>query len=226
VIGIIKTGVEEMDRMMAFVSLEDSRNLLGLGQGVTDLVVRVRNLKGLDGPARSLKKESAHLNLEILTWSEMAPILQQWMDFDEAFGYIFLLIVLVVIVAGILNTILMSSLERTREFGVMLALGTKNYQLAFMLGLEAVFLGLSGLAVGLILGLSSVGIFSRVGVPLGSGVKEAMASFFISDVIYPFLEWEHVFSNGLVVFISCLLISLYPAWKVSRLRPVKALQGG
>ena len=158
-----------------------------------------------------------------MTWSEISPILQQWIEFDEAFAYVFLLIVLVVIVAGILNTILMSLLERTREFGVMMALGTKGFQLAFMVGVESFLLGLMGLAVGIILGLSSVGIFSQVGIPFSAKVKEAMASFFISDVVYPTMVWDHILSNSLVVLLSCILVSLYPAWKVSKVRPVKAL---
>jgi ABC-type antimicrobial peptide transport system permease subunit len=158
-----------------------------------------------------------------MTWSELSPILQQWIDFDEAIAYVFLLIVLVVIIAGILNTILMAMLERTREFGVMLALGTKGYQLAFMVGAESFLLGLIGLGAGITLGLSSVGIFAYLGVPVGAGVKEAFANFFISDVVYPAVVWDHLLSNSLIVIVSCILISLYPAWKVSRLKPAKAM---
>jgi putative ABC transport system permease protein len=223
VIGIIKTGIEEMDRGMALVSIQDSQNLLGLDKGVTDIVIRVHSLNRLNDLAQSLKKEWAHRGLEIMTWSEISPVLQQWIDFDEAFAYVFLLIVLVVVVAGILNTILMSLLERTREFGIMMALGTKGYQLALMVGMESFLLGMMGLTLGIILGLSSVGIFARVGIPISAKVKEAMASFFISDVIYPTVVWDHILSNSLVVLFSCILISLYPAWKVSKVRPVKAL---
>jgi putative ABC transport system permease protein len=223
VIGVIKTGVEEMDRGMALVSISDVQNLLGLDKAVTDIVIRVHSLRHLDRLVQTLKKQLADRNLEIMTWSEISPILQQWIEFDEAFAYVFLLIVLVVIVAGILNTILMSLLERTREFGVMMALGTKGFQLAFMVGVESFLLGLMGLAVGIILGLSSVGIFSQVGIPFSAKVKEAMASFFISDVVYPTVVWDHILSNSLVVLLSCILVSLYPAWKVSKVRPVKAL---
>jgi putative ABC transport system permease protein len=224
VLGIIKTGIEEMDRGMGVVSIRDSQKLMVLDEAVTDIVIRVRSINRLNQLVQSLKKQMADRDLEILTWSDISPILQQWIDFDEAFAYVFLLIVLVIIVAGILNTILMSLLERTREFGVMMALGTKGYQLAFMLGVESFLLGLMGMTVGITLGLSSVGIFSRVGIPVSAKVKEAMASFFISDVIYPTVEWDHILSNGLVVLISCILISLYPAWKVSKLRPDKALR--
>ncbi len=223
IIGIIKTGTEELDRGLALVSLGDSQRLLDLNQAVTDVIVRVRNLSQLEGLEQSLRKELAHRDLEIMTWSELSPVLQQWIDFDEAFGYVFLLIVLVVVVAGILNTILMSLLERTHEFGIMLALGTKGYQLAFMAGMESLLLGLTGLVIGLVLGLLSVGIGSFTGIPLGAKIKEAMGSFYISDVVYPVMEWNHILSNALVVLMSCVLISLYPAWKISRTRPVSAL---
>jgi putative ABC transport system permease protein len=221
--GIIKTGVEEIDKGVAFVHLQDVQRMLVLKEAVTDFVIRVDSFDRLNGVAQVLKAKLPIDDLEIMTWSEISPILQQWMDFDEAFAYVFLLIVLVVIVAGILNTILMSLLERTREFGVMMALGTKGYQLALMVGIESFLLGLMGMIIGMMIGLSSTWIFSYWGIPISSKVKEAMASFFMSDVIYPTIEIEHVISSALVVLISSILISLYPAWKVSKLRPVKAL---
>jgi putative ABC transport system permease protein len=224
VIGTVKTGVEDIDKGMALVTLEDAQALLGLGKAVTDVVVRTNNLSSLDEMKRSLEKQLTGDNLEILTWSEMAPLLQQWINFDEAFAYVFLLIVLVVIIAGMLNTILMSMLERTREFGVMLALGTKGYQLAFMMGLESFLLGLVGLAAGITLGFASIELFARLGVPVGADIKQALAAFFISDVVYPTLGWKHIFFNGLIVFCCCVLISLYPAWKVSKLRPAVAMR--
>ncbi len=224
VIGIIKTGVEEIDKGIAFTLLRDLQRILILESAITDFVIRIDSFDNIDKVQAFLKRNLSTDELEIMTWSEISPILQQWMDFDEAFAYVFLLIVLIIIVAGILNTILMSLLERTREFGVMMALGTKGYQLAFMVGIESFLLGVMGMVVGMAIGLSSIGIFSQWGIPISSKVKEAMASFFMSDVIYPTIEIEHAISSALVVLISSILISLYPAWKVSKLRPVKALQ--
>ena len=223
VIGLIKTGVEEIDKGIAFVLLKDVQRVLILEEAVTDFVLRVNSFDRIDGVTQFLKTQLATNDLEIMTWSEISPILQQWMDFDEAFAYVFLLIVLIIIVAGILNTILMSLLERTREFGVMMALGTKGYQLAFMVGIESFLLGVMGMVLGMIIGLSAVGVFSHWGIPISSKVKEAMASFFMSDVIYPTINIDHFISSALVVLISSILISFYPAWKVSKLRPVKAL---
>ena len=221
--GIIRTGVEEIDKGVAFVHLQDVQRMCVLEGAITDFVIRVDSFDHLNGLARVLKTKVPTDDLEIMTWSEISPVLQQWMDFDEAFAYIFLLIVLIIIVAGILNTIMMSLLERTREFGVMIALGTKGYQLALMVGIESFLLGLMGMVVGVLIGLSAVGIFSYYGIPISTKVKEAMASFFMSEVIYPTIELEHVTSSSLVVVVSSILISLYPAWKVSKLRPVKAL---
>ncbi len=223
VIGLIKTGVEEIDKGIAFVLLKDVQRVLILEEAVTDFVLRVNSFDRINGVTQFLKTQLPTNDLEIMTWSEISPVLQQWMDFDEAFAYVFLLIVLIIIVAGILNTILMSLLERTREFGVMMALGTKGYQLAFMVGIESFLLGVMGMVVGMAIGLSAVGVFSHWGIPISSKVKEAMASFFMSDVIYPTINIDHVISSALVVLISSILISLYPAWKVSKLRPVKAL---
>jgi putative ABC transport system permease protein len=223
VVGLIKTGVEEIDKGIAFVPLQDVQRILILGGAITDFVIRTQSFDRLDRVAERLKTHLSGENVEVMTWAEISPILEQWMDFDEAFAYVFLLIVLIVIVAGILNTILMSMLERTKEFGVMMALGTKGYQLAIMVGIESFLLGIMGLVFGILIGLSSIGIFSHYGIPISAKVKEAMASFFMSDVIYPTIELDHLISSALVVLISTILVSLYPAWKVARLKPVKAL---
>ncbi len=73
-------------------------------------------------------------------------------------------------------------------------------------------------------GVFVTSMFSRIGIPISAAVKEAMASFFMSDTIYPVLVTDHVLSSSLVVLISSVLISIYPAWKTSKLVPVEALR--
>lgn len=223
VTGIMKTGVEEIDKGVAFVQVKDLQKMLVLNGAITDFVIKAGSFERINGVAQSLKQELSGIDLEIMTWAELSPVLEQWIKFDEAFAYVFLLIVLVVIVAGILNTILMSLLERTREFGVMMALGTKGYQLAIMVGIESFMLGVMGMAMGISIGLFAIWLFSFYGIPISADVKDAMASFFMTDVIYPYADIDHVVSSALVVLVSSILVSFYPAWKVSRLRPVKAL---
>jgi len=220
--GLIKTGVEEIDKSMAFVTLQDTQKLLSIGTGVTDFVLRVSSFDDVNFWANQLKMQIPD-NFEVMTWAEISPILKQWIDFDNAFAYVFLLIVLIIVTAGILNTILMSFLERKREFGIMISLGTKGYQLAITVGIESFLLGLLGVMGGMGLGMSATLIFSYVGIPISSRVKEAMASFFMSDVIYPVLNTEHILTTSLVVLISSLVVSIYPAWKASRLEPVETL---
>ena len=224
VVGIMRTGVEDIDRSLGIVSLDALRTTLVLGNKVTDFVIRVRDFDLISLTYSELSKAFDTEKFEIMTWDQISPALKQWMDFDDAFAYIFLLIVLVVIVAGILNTILMSLLERTREFGVMMALGTKGYQLATIVGIESFLLGLIGMLAGTGFGVFVTLMFSRIGIPISAAVKEAMASFFMSDTIYPVLVTDHVLSSSLVVLISSVLISIYPAWKTSKLVPVEALR--
>lgn len=222
--GLMKTGAEEIDKAIALISLDDLQEMLVLDSAVTDFVIKAGSFDVIEQVALDLRRQLPAEHFEVMTWYEISPILKQWIDFDEAFAYVFLLIVLVVIVAGILNTILMSLLERTREFGVMMSLGTKGYQLATTVGIESLMLGMLGMLGGVSLGMSVTYIFSFVGIPISGKVKEAMASFFMSDTIYPVLVFEHVFSSALIVFFCSVLISLYPAWKASRLEPVEALR--
>lgn len=225
VTGIIDTGIEDIDRYLGIVNIAELQETLQLGSLITDIVIRCSKFSDIvDVDSELNKKLSSGQDLEILTWDEISPTLKQWIDFDDAFALIFLSIVLIVIIAGILNTILMSLLERTKEFGVMLALGTKGYQLAIITAIESFMLGLLGTSCGIFIGVSLTLIFGHFGIPIGSSVQEAMASFFMSDTIYPTLVTDHIASSTLSVLLASVIISLYPAWKTSRLTPIKALQ--
>jgi ABC-type antimicrobial peptide transport system permease subunit len=136
---------------------------------------------------------------------------------------IFMGIILLALAFGIVNTMLMSVLERTREIGMLLSLGMSRMRVFIMILLETLFLVMVGCPAGIVPGLLTVGYLSRRGIDL-SRYMEALSSFGWDFMVYPSLEWRQVLTIiGLVVF-TALLSSLFPARRALSLKPAEAIR--
>jgi ABC-type antimicrobial peptide transport system permease subunit len=131
--------------------------------------------------------------------------------------------VLIVLVAfSVLNTQLMSVLERTREFGVIMALGIKPRRLAWLVLLETALMAALGLLIGVALGAAVTGYFATFGF-VYPGMDEMTARFNMPPVIYPAADVFAILLGPSVVFVFCLFAAVYPALKLYGLRPVEAM---
>lgn len=168
---------------------------------------------------------AAYEAIEINPWNRIMPDLEQFIWLDDAGMYIMLMILVVVVGFGILNTILMSVLERQRELGVLLALGLPPGAIFRTIYAESLLLAGLGLGIGLLLVLPAVYWLAANPIPLG-GSDMAMMSELIG--IEPVLDFElrrrTLPGAGLLIFGVAALASLYPAVKASRARPVDALR--
>ena len=124
--------------------------------------------------------------------------------------------------AGVMNTILMSVFERTRELGVMMAIGTTPRQVILLIFFETMFIEIGGILLGVAGGYLLVFYFQRVGIHF-SGFEAAARSSFMSAVIYPKIQFYRVVDSIKTLVIISSITSLYPAWKASRMEPVKAI---
>jgi ABC-type antimicrobial peptide transport system permease subunit len=135
-------------------------------------------------------------------------------------------VVFVVVAIGVMNTMVMSVMERTRELGVMLALGTRGSQLVLTILFEALFLALLGMVAGTMLGGLLVAWLNRSGIDLSAiaGSFETIPG--ITDKVYPVLILDHVWLPSLLLFACSVLVALYPARRAARLDPVEAIRHG
>jgi len=132
---------------------------------------------------------------------------------------------MLIVLGGVLNTLLLSTLHRTREFGVLLALGNRRREIAALIVLEALFVGAGGILAGLLLGSSTVMLLGGIGVDL-SGLIGNTARFYVDPVIHPHLQLGHLGAAVLAFLFATILASLYPAWRATRLEPVEAIRHG
>ncbi len=224
--GIFGSGQDEFDRSSIHVSLKNFQDVYSMGQSVHEVVVSGESLEQVphikDAVVAGMDSLDEKGDLVALDWSELMPGLMQAIKMDLVSGFIFYIILIVVVAFSILNTFLMAILERTREFGVLMAMGTTPARLTRLLLIESTAMTLLGIVAGIVAGSLITWYFQVHGI-LISGASELMRQFGLPDRMYPQLSILSVTIGPCVVLIISLLAALYPALKVRRLRPVEAM---
>jgi putative ABC transport system permease protein len=225
--GIYKSGMDDFDRSSIHIPLELFQDVYSMRGAVHEVVAIGRSLSDVDEMKRAVRAGLRRLDqkdpLVALDWNEIMPGLLQAIEMDLVSGIIFWFILIVVVAFSILNTFLMAILERTREFGVLMAIGTTPGRLTRLLLIESTAMTMIGIGIGTICGCLLTWYFQVHGLDLG-GASELMNQYGISGSIYPRLSLITALSGPGAVLIITLLTALYPAFKVRRLKPVEAMR--
>ena len=221
--GIIDSGVTEIDKGLALITFQAADELFVMNGRPSQIAVQLHEVEHAARTAAELTAGFNDPGLEILSWNTVSPILQQWLDYDNTFIWIIVVIVMIVVAIGIMNTVLMGVLERTREFGILLALGTKEGQIITMVAWESVFLGLIGTAFGLLFGLAASLYFQQAGIDL-TLFTDALNSFYMEPIIHTYVNFKYTFISSIMVLVTSVVVSIYPAWTAAKLVPVKAIR--
>ena len=159
----------------------------------------------------------------VLDWDDLQPGLKQAIQADMFSAFVMYAVLIVLVAFSVLNTQLMSVLERTREFGVMLALGMRPAQLARLVGMETLLMSGLGLVLGVLLGALLTWYLSVVGFAY-PGMEELGAKFNMPGRMYPEVSLLSLFWGPAVVMLGALLAAMYPALRLFRLVPVAAMR--
>ena len=221
--GIFKSGIDAVDRATLQMPLSAFDSLFGMDGAVHTVVATAETLKGTDGVKAQLKGTPALKHLAVLDWTELNPGLKQSIQMDLVGGVIMYVILIIVVAFSILNTFLMAVFERTREFGVMLAIGTTPGRLVKVILTESMLMTLMGISAGMILGAAATLYFQNVGIPMG-GAGELLAQFGISGKLHPKLSVLSVLAGPALIAVITSVTALIPALRIPRLKPVEAMQ--
>lgn len=224
--GIYASGLDEFDRSSIQIPLTTFQEVYTMGRAVHEVVVIGNSLRNIsiikENVQGQIKKTKADDILTVLNWEELMPGLRQGIEMDLTMGIIFYLLLIIVVAFSILNTFLMAIFERTKEFGVLMAIGTTPGRITKLLLIESISLTMVGIVAGIFLGCLLTLFFQHYGVDL-SGASELLAQYGISGIIYPKLSLLSALSGPLAVFLITFLAALYPALKIRKLQPVEAM---
>ena len=224
--GIYNSGLDDFDRSAIQIPLAAFQDIFSMGKAVHEIVVMGRHLSDAPAIKAALAGPLGRLNadppLVVLDWEELMPGLRQAINMDLVSGSVFYLILVMVVAFSILNTFLMAILERTYEFGILMAMGTKPGRLTRLVLTESAGMTLVGVATGMLLGCLVTWYFMQHGIQLG--VSEISRQFGLPDTLYPQLSLLSATAGPLVVLVVTLLAALYPALKLRRLQPVEAMR--
>ena len=224
--GIFSSGIDEFDRSAIQIPLVAFQDTFSMDEAVHEVVVIGKSLSDVSRIKAKLKAALSGLNsrkpLKVLDWQELMPGLRQAIEMDLVSGLIFYGLLIIVVAFSILNTFLMAIFERTREFGVMMAIGTTPRRLTKILLIESISMTLIGILAGILIGIGVTYYFQINGIDF-SGGSELLSQFGITGRMYPKLSFLSVSIGPFMVLFFTLIAALYPALKVRRLRPVEAM---
>ncbi|WP_291122407.1 ABC transporter permease [Flavobacterium sp. UBA6046] len=219
--AIYKTINAPYDDANVFVKITDIDSLSGIPKAINEIAVLLESSKLVAESQKSLKQQFP--KMEIKNWMEIAPELGLTVSVGDQMVYIFMGIILLALAFGIVNTMMMSVLERTREIGMLLALGMNKFKIFQMIILETFFLILAGCPIGILLAFATIGITHKTGIDF-SQFSEVYSSFGYSSIVYPSLTWNQFGNIVILIVITALFSALFPARRALKLNPAESLK--
>lgn len=224
VVGIFTTGMPEIERGMIQMPLSRFQETFFLGDRGHSVVITVDNFSMIPEKVKQLRQRFQNDNkISVLDWNDLQPGLRQAIQTDMASAWMMYGILIILVAFSVMNTQLMSVLERTREFGILMSLGLRAGRLSRLVLLETTFMAMLGLVLGISLGVALTTVLSYTGFTY-PGMEEMSKKFNLPARIYPEATFLSSLLGPAVVFSGSLLAALYPALRLHRLKPVEAMR--
>lgn len=226
IVGLHRTGNAQLDRTGFVIHLSDARDLLALPDQLHSLTIVTDDAEDIESYVHALREEIGSERVEVLPWWEASPQSAQLMGMRDMGSLITLGVVFAAAAFGVLNTMMMSVYERTRELGVLKALGLKPLQMVMLIVTESALLALVAVVFGLVLGGTLDLYLVTYGVDLSSGVEEgfSFSGIVLDPVVRGSVRPEPVLYVIAAVFFVSVGASLWPAVRAARLQPVEAMR--
>lgn len=225
--GIFETQ-SEADKSLGFIRLNEARSILSLNdKSFHQLAIVLKNEDHLLDVKKSFEDQFASNSVaQILSWKELQRPVVAMIELDRAVNRLLMILILCVAALGIANSILMSIMERTREFGVMLAIGTDRKEVIKMVVVETLLLTIVGVLLGNVFGWAVTGFFNTVGFDLRwlTAKDFVIQGAVVQTVSYPTIRFYNSLVVTSVILVLALLVSYFPARQAGTLTPMKALR--
>lgn len=222
--GIVKFNLPAQNKSFAYLSIPYAQWVYSAPERLTSLSVMISNTEQIHSIQKEIKKYFDD-SYDVMTWEELSPELVQSIQIDNAQGIIMLGILYLVIAFGIFGTIMMMTAERVKEFGILISIGMKKWNLYLVTTLETIFISFIGVITGALVSLPLIIYFVNNPIPLTGELADTMLMWGFEPII-PFAINAGMFIAQMWTVLAIALISgLYPINFVRKLNPVKAMRG-
>ena len=222
--GIFTTGITDVDRSYVQVRIEAFQEAFEFGDEIHRLLVSVSDLAHINAVVADIRRVVSD-EVVVHDWETLMPEIRQGIDLDKISAQFMYWMLLAVVLLSIVNTFVMTVFERSREFGMLVAVGMRPRQIIGMVVIESIALWIVGSVVGLLVCLAVVIPPSWVGGPLPAAATEmSMGGMQIPTHIYPGLDASTLLTGPLVLGVGTVLGAMLPALRIRTLKPVEALR--
>ena len=223
VVGVYKTGNSAFDGLNLFVRISDIGPVVNLSAGqINQVAILLSSVEHDDLVAGQVKEILP--GMDVQTWDEIMPEAGMYASAMDFYLFIFMIIILLALGFGIVNTMLMAVLERIKELGMLMAIGMNKKRVFSMIMLETIFLGLTGATLGMAISYGLIWYTGKTGLDLTSLYQEGFEALGLSPMIYPTIGWESFFQLIFLVVLTGVLASIFPARKAIKMNPSEALR--
>jgi putative ABC transport system permease protein len=222
VCGIFKTTNTGFDQASVFVNAKELVNLYGGGDILShEIAILLNNIDDAGIVKEKLSRISG--NNSVRTWKELAPDAAMMNDFMIIYYFIFIGIIMLALAFGIINTMLMAILERTKELGMLMAIGMNRNRIFKMIMLETIFLTIVGAVAGILTGWAIILALGKTGIHF-TGWGEGFEALGFAAKVYPVVTPQFFMFITILVIVTAIVSSVWPARKALKLNPVEALR--
>lgn len=217
--GFYESPNKLKDKMIIYIHKSDINKKLG-DAFTHEIAITFHEYDSLKSYSASLQKKLPHQ--QIYTWGQIVPEVENGIKMTDKVMFVFMFIIWTALALGIVNTMLMSVLERTKELGVLMAIGMGKWKITQMIFIETFILTAIGVPIGIFLTILTVGYWGDVGIDL-SVANAAVADFGYSTMIYPVVKQSFYFQVIIQVILVSFISTIFPVIRALKLEPIKAI---
>ena len=221
IVGVAESGDDGSDRMACYLHIRDAQELLVLEGRSHEIVVIVSNINRVHKITKAIEAGLDNSTLDVAPWQVVAKAFYRAMQADKQGDTIGRIIIMLIVAIGVLNTVLMSVLERTSEYGVLKAVGTKPGQIFWLVIYEVLIIAIGSIVVGAVFGAAANHLLSIYGITMPQEFTYGGIKF---QTMYAEVNLRSLIIPAITVVLSAGIVSIFPALKAACILPARAMR--